>query len=1035
MKMMKRNRVNPLVFCHRWVTLLVLLLGWSLPAPLVALGQTTPVRAVSTVASGTVVDENGEPLIGVTIVAKGTTLTTVTDVDGRFELRVPTSDCVLQFSYVGYQAQDLAAGQAMRVQMLPGSNALNEVVVTALGIKREAKALSYNVQQVDNDAIMRVQDANFVNSLGGKLAGVQINANASGIGGSSRVVMRGAKSIDGNNNVLYVIDGVPLVNSQTSLDDNALAYSGSGQTGDATAMINPDDIESISALTGPSAAALYGSDAANGVILITTKKGVAGRTEVTYNGSFQFSRPLMLPKFQRTYGQTEAGSYYSWGDRLATESDFRPSDFFRTATNFTNALSLSTGNDRNQTYVSVAATNAGGIIHNNDLDRYNVSAHNTTKAFNDRLTLDLSYMLSSVKENNMVSQGQYFNPLVPLYLFPAGGDWNAVQYYERYDADRNFGVQYWPYGRQAMSMQNPYWITERNNFTNHKIRNTLAAMARWDITDWLALTGRVRYDNNDEKHESKLAAGTDLQFASKYGHYGYEHRQYRQYFAEAFATINKYWADNRWSLSAVVGANYDKRDERWTSFDGHLAQVANIYSLRNVVAGGETKYDQGAAPFKKLALYGSAQLGYKSMAYLDVTARNDWSSKLANAQESYFYWSAGLSGIVTEMLPAIKSQWLNYVKLRLSYAEVGNDPWRHGLTITTYSLSPAGVTTTAAMPNLDLKAERTKSWEAGLDLVMFNSRLRLNATLYSSQTYNQFFNINLPSSSGYTSTWVNGGRVDNRGVEFTARFTQPMGPVQWNTYLTWTLNRNKIKELLPYWKNPVDGEVYSLTSLDKGGLSGYKTRLVEGGTLSDIYVNQLSVGEHGEYYVDPQSHTLRTDDDNYILAGSAAPRYNLSWGNELSFKGLTLGFQLAYRNGGVVVSQTQAIMDAFGASQASADARDAGGVMINGMLYPAADYYQTVASSSHIIGSQYVYSATNLRLSELSLSYDVPVQRWQHVIKGMTISLVGHNLLMLYCKAPFDPELTVNTGTYGQGLDYFMHPSLRTMGFSVKLRF
>ncbi|MBO5539516.1 MAG: SusC/RagA family TonB-linked outer membrane protein [Muribaculaceae bacterium] len=1020
----------------------VMALAAVLAAPLLAMHAVPPpvsqpvmTRPATEQAAGVVVDENGEPLIGATVAVIGTGVTTATDVDGHFTLPLPAGDCMLQFTYVGYAAQKLAPGPQMHVQMMPGNNALSEVVVTALGIKREAKALSYHVQQVENDAIMRVQDANFVNSLTGKLAGVQINANASGIGGSSRVVMRGTKSIDGNNNVLYVIDGVPLVNAQSGLDDDALAFSGSGQTGDATAMLNPDDIESISALTGPSAAALYGSDAANGVILITTKKGAAGRTEVTYNGSFQFSRPLRLPEFQNTYGQTEAGSYYSWGDRLAAPSDYNPADFFRTATNLTNAISLSTGNDRNQTYVSLAATNAGGIIHNNDLDRYNVSARNTTKAFGDRVTLDLSYMLSSVKENNMISQGQYFNPLVPLYLFPAGADWTAVQYFERYDADRNFAVQYWPYGRQAMSMQNPYWITERNNFVNHKVRNTVSAVARWDITDWLALTGRARYDNNDVKHESKLAAGTDLQFASKYGHYGYEHRQYRQYFVEAFATINKYWDQNRWSLSAVLGTNYDKRDERWTSFDGHLAQMANIYSLRNVVAGGETKYDQGAAPFKKLALYGSAQLGYRSMAYLDVTARNDWSSKLANAQESYFYWSAGLSGIITEMIPAMRSQWLNYLKLRLSYAEVGNDPWRHGLTITTYSLSPAGVTTTAAMPNLDLKAERTKSWEAGLDLVMFNNRLRVNATLYSSQTYNQFFNINLPSSSGYTSTWVNGGRVDNRGVELTARYTQPLGPITWETYLTWTLNRNKIKELLPYWKNPVDGEVYSLTELDKGGLSGYKTRLVEGGTLSDIYVNQLSVGEHGEYYVDPQSHTLRTDDGNYTLAGSAAPRYNLSWGNELTFKRLTLGFQLAYRNGGIVVSQTQAIMDAFGASQASADAREAGGVMINGMLYPAADYYQTVASSSHVIGSQYVYSATNLRLSEVSLSYDVPVQRWQRVIKGLTLSLVGHNLLLLYCKAPFDPELTANTGTYGQGLDYFMQPSLRTMGCSVKLRF
>lgn len=349
--------------------------------------------------------------------------------------------------------------------------------------------------------------------------------------------------------------------------------------------------------------------------------------------------------------------------------------------------------------------------------------------------------------------------------------------------------------------------------------------------------------------------------------------------------------------------------------------------------------------------------------------------------------------------------------------------------------APAGVTTTSEMPNLDLKAERTKSWEAGIDLVLFQNRLKVNATLYSSQTYNQFFNVNLPASSGFTSTWVNGGRVDNKGIELTARFNQPLGPVKWETYLTWTLNKNKIKELLPEWKNPIDGEVYSLTELDKGGLSGYKTKLVEGGTLSDIYVNTLAVGEHGEYYVDPQTHALRTDAGNYVKAGQAAPRYNLSWGNDFSWNGFSLGFQFAYRNGGIVVSQTQAIMDAFGASKASADARDAGGVIINGRPVAAADYYQTVASSSHIIGSQYVYSATNLRLSELSFGYDVPVQKWQSVLKGMNVSFVAHNLWMIYCKAPFDPEVTANTGTYGQGLDYFMQPSLRTMGFSVKLRF
>ena len=411
---------------------------------------------------GRVLDKAGEPIIGATITVTSTGQKAVTDIDGNFTIEAPEGATIV-VSYVGFQNQEFKARDGIVVTMTDDTNSLNEVVVTALGIKKEAKSLSYNVQQLSSDAVMTVQDANFVNSLNGKMAGVQINAAASGIGGASRVVMRGAKSIDGNNNVLYVIDGIPVVNAQTGLDENALAYSGNGQTGDATAMLNPDDIESISALTGPSAAALYGSTASNGVILITTKKGAAGKTNITYSGSFQFSNPLMLPEFQNTYGQTESGSYYSWGDKLTKPSSYDPADFFRTGTNFTNSVSLSTGNEKNQTYASIGASNAGGIIHNNDFDRYNLSVRNTTKMFGDKATLDLAYMMSSVKENNMITQGQYFNPLVPLYLFPAGADWEAVTYFERYNADRNFATQFWPYGRQAMSMQNPYWITERNN--------------------------------------------------------------------------------------------------------------------------------------------------------------------------------------------------------------------------------------------------------------------------------------------------------------------------------------------------------------------------------------------------------------------------------------------------------------------------------------------------------------------------------------------------------------------------------------------
>ena len=328
----------------RWIPMLALAVCGVMPCMSIQAEEVTRLSETSLkapsaeyVIKGQVVDENGEPLMGVTVAIADTKIVAITDLDGNYTINATEENPLVRFSYLGYKTKEVRAkGQVLNVALEPEDNALDEVVVTALGVTKEAKSLSYNVQQINASDMNKVQQTNFVNQLNGRVAGVQINGNASGLGGSSRVVMRGAKSIDGNNNVLYVIDGIPMVNTQTSLDENALAYSGSGQTGDATAMLNQDDIESISALTGPSAAALYGADAANGVILITTKKGATGKTNISYNSSFQFSRPLMLPKFQHTYGQSEAGSYYSWGDKLITPSSYDPADFFRTGADYTN---------------------------------------------------------------------------------------------------------------------------------------------------------------------------------------------------------------------------------------------------------------------------------------------------------------------------------------------------------------------------------------------------------------------------------------------------------------------------------------------------------------------------------------------------------------------------------------------------------------------------------------------------------------------------------------------------------------------------
>jgi len=1002
--------------------------------------STTPVWAQTVQqsqkpATGKVLDENGDPLIGASINVKGTNINAVTDIDGNFSIDAPAGS-TLVISYLGYGSKEVAVtGQSLTVNMAQDAEVLNEVVVTALGIKKEAKSLSYNVQQLDNEAVMTVQDANFVNSLNGKVAGVQFSQSSAGVGGATRVVMRGIKSINGDNNVLYVVDGIPMPNLSSSQPEDM--FSGSGATGDFASSINPDDIESISVLSGPSAAALYGSAAANGVILITTKKGREGRLDVTYTGSFQFSRPFVKHKFQNTYGPSATGAFDSWGQKMATPSEYDPNDFFQTGHNFSNSLSVSTGTDRNQTYLSLGATNSEGIIHNNDFTRYNFSVRNTTKLL-DNLTLDLSYMMSYVKEQNMISQGQYFNPLYTLYLFPAGGDWQGIQYYSRYNISRNLETQYWPWLDQNDLMENPYWIVEKERFINHKERHAATASLKWDLTDWISLTGRVKYDKNNDRYEQMFNAGTKTLFASSTGHYQLRHADTRQIYAEAFATINKYFNDNTWSLTSVLGTSFDKRNYDSDWFDGHLAKVPNLFTSSNMDnTDPKYKHDQEGWEIQKKAIYGSAQLGYRGMAYLDVTARNDWSSALAGADDSYFYWSAGLSGIWTEIFPQIKSDnWLNYFKTRISYSQVGNDPSQPYLTIPTYAVTAAGPSTSTSKTNPNLTAELTKSWELGFDFVMFRNKLKVNATLYHSRTYNQFFNIELPETSGYTNMWINGGRVDNKGIELSARFSQPLGPVNWETYGTWTLNRNEVKEVVDEYYDPETGETYTMDEMVLGGFNGTRNIIVEGGDLSDIYVRTLKTGEHGEIYINPQTHTVEADPNTYVLAGHASPNYNLSWGNNFSWKGFNFGFLFNYRNGGIVVSLTESLMDAYGTSVTSAEARDNGGVVVNGKGgVPAQSYYQTVGSTTTTLASQYVYSATNLRLGELTFGYEVPITRYVNWIKGMNVSFVAHNLWMLYCKAPFDPEMTANTGTYNQGIDYFMQPSQRTMGFSVKLKF
>jgi len=1006
----------------------------AIPRAVTNIIQPAPVEQPPAQVTGIVTGADKTPLAGASVYIKGVAGSgTVTKENGQFVINAEANQ-VLVVSYIGYVTQEIPVNGRTHITVVlkVAEKEIDAVVVTALGIKKQARAVAYNVQEVSGDDVNKVKDANFVNGLVGKVAGATINSSSAGVGSSTRVVLRGIKSISGNNNALYVIDGIPMPN--TIRGQAADIYSGAGQTGDFISNLNPDDIESISILSGPSAAALYGSAAANGVVMITTKKGQKNRTDISVTNATMFFNPLILPKFQNTYGQSDIGSYYSWGDKLKTPSSYRPADFFQTGMNNSTAVTLSTGSEKSQTYVSFGNVSANGIIPNNNYSRVNFTARNSASLLDGKMTLDLGFMASLVSEQNMISQGQYFNPLVAVYLFPPGDDFNRVKAYQRYNAARNLMTQFWPYGDNGLSMQNPYWVTQQDLFPNKKERYITNLGLRYNINNWLNISGRLKLDKDNEKAEKRFAASTNTLFASNNGYYSLNSLDTRQIYGDVLLGVNKTW-ESKYSVSANLGGSIEDVVNNQYLYGGKLLGVANLYTYANV---DRTTADMSQTGYhkQKQSAFGNAQFGYENMVFLDVSARNDWASTLAESgSESFFYPSVGLSGILTDIFRGIRSDKLTFLKVRASYSQVGNEPDPF-LTIPTYALSGGYPVTQTVLPNPNLKAELTKSLEAGLDVILFKGALKINATAYNSRTYNQFFQPTLSSASGYTSVIVNAGRVDNKGIEATVRYTHDFGKLNWSSYLTYSLNRNKIVQLLPGWTNPITGEVVSLHSLDMSGTGSYKMTLKEGGSMGDIYVNTLRVDEHGAIYVDPASHDVVAEPNTFVYAGNNNPLYTTGWGNDFKWKGISLSFLFTARVGGIVVSNTQAIMDAFGVSKASADARDQGGAIVNGYPVPAKDYYSVVgAGGSGGIASMYCYDATNVRLAELSLGYAIPVKKWNKYIKGANISLIGHNLFLLYNKAPFDPELTANTQTYFQGIDYFMMPSLRSMGFALKLNF
>lgn len=996
-----------------------------------AMGQTHAVK-------GNVTDTSGEPLIGVSVIVVGTSNGVSTDFDGNFSIQAKDG-AVLKFSYIGYRPVEITVkGDApVNVVMESEATALDEIVVTALGIKREQKALSYNVQTVDGSALTANKDANFINSLAGKVAGVNISSGSAGSGSAARVIMRGTKSLTGNDNALYVIDGIPMFDVNTGSEEGGTMAKQPGSS--SVADINPDDIESMSVLSGPSAAALYGSAAASGVILITTKKGAEGKAKLTYSNTTQFHKVWQTPKFQNRYGNAP-GEFASWGALLETPSSYDPIDFFNTGVTEINSLTFTVGNDKNQTFASAAVTNAPGVMPESDYNRYNFSIRNTTKFFNDKLTLDLgaSYIIQNNK--NFVGSGEYYNPIAALWLFPRGEDFNEVRMFERFDPSRNLMTQFWEQKYpNIFTMQNPYWTQKRMNREARKQRYMFNASLKYDILPYLYVIGRVRVDNANTVMEEKFYATTiNILAGSNKGSYGKTRTMDRTTYADIMASFNKNFVDGRLNVNAQVGAAINDMLEEADHVNGGLANIPNFFAMGNI---NRQSFKWGDAEWHDQiqSVFASVELGWASQFYLTLTGRNDWASMLAYTdKQSYFYPSIGGSWLISETFRDAMPQWIDLLKVRGSWAEVASSPSRY-LTRMQYSYNDQ--TNQYEWPSIhynpNLKPENTKSYELGLSAKFFNS-LGIEFTYYKANTFNQTFQIPASGSSGYKTNLIQTGNIQNNGIEASINYNNAWGDWRFSTGLTYSWNRNKVISLAngaidPETGKPIEMEYFAATGcLGMGG--GPAIRLYEGGTMGDLYSNQrLRQSPNGYIYRNPDTGNVESETVDYFKVGSILPKFHMGWTGNIGWKDLYMSWAVTGRFGGQVVADTEAVLDRYGVSQTTADARAAGGVVVpgNGMV-DARNYYETI---SQMPGTYYIYDATNVRLADLTIGYTIPRSMLKN-IADLTVSLTGKNLWMIYNKAPFDPESTsATTNNFYQGVDYFQQPSMRTYGFNVKFTF
>lgn len=1017
--------------------------------------------------------EDNQPVIGAAIVVKGTTIGTITDFDGKFSLDVPNDAKSVMVSYVGLKGREIPITAVMNIKLESDSHALDEVVVTAMGISREKKSLGYAIQEVGSEELTKAGQINVTGALSGKVAGVQVNQFGGSVGASSRISVRGNSSLAADQQPLIVLDGVPIANDTQRSGDNT--YNGVDY-GSGLNDINPEDIESMTVLKGGSAA-LYGMRAGNGVILITTKSGKKGSgVKVSYDGNFTIDRISTVPKLQNSYGQGNNGDEWhwkqnapdlsyqeyaeqygfnwvdgsngindfydeSWGPRLDAGLNLvqydsngqkapwvsRPNnikDFFQTGYSMNHTISLSANSEKSTTRASISYRDQKGTVPNTDQKRYSAQLNSFFK-LNNYISYDMSASYTRTQSDNLVAQGYGGNnPINSLFAW-SGRQINMKTLKENWDQkDANGNYTY--YNWNTNYHMNPYFNVNENTNSYQRDRIFGKTSLYYQPFEFLKFEGRAGVDYyNSQSFERHYIDRSDW----TKGGFTQINTKNTELNLDFIASFNKTFGD--FNITAMAGANY--RDLSWE--DARIGATAltipGVYTIANKDGAAYNLMDHSHR--RSNSVYGNASIGWRNQLYVDLSARNDWDSTIKDA---FFYPSASASWIVTESLPALKGDgsYLSFWKLRAGWAEIGSatSPYRNRAyyyAATDAFNGVAQIYKSTVYPNPDLKPESIKTWELGTEFGFLHDRLHFDLAYYHKTTTDQILNVRIPYSSGYSSLLINAGKIENKGIELQVRgdILESKDGFNWSSTLNFSKDRSKVVELYP-----------GLTEYGMGWTWGIATQAIEGekwGELvgpgfdrvdEDDVKNGLATADQIGAVKVNSNGLLRSKSAQRI--GNVTPDFMMNWRHDFNIKNWGFGFLLDLRIGGDIWSQTMAHSYTAGVANVTADngirERDiVGGVDVlkneRVVMQDASGKWvtNTIKTDAYSwfkadVSEYYVFDGSYLKLREAYISYNFPKEliAKTRYISNASVSLIGTNLWLMWVHSSNTMRLDPETG-------------------------